>query len=70
MVCGIEVGDFDYTSDERFEDCPLEEIKPKTGHWITKPHVYGVTFCSECDFELKIDNTKYCPNCGAVMDKE
>ena len=41
--------------------------EPKTGHWITKPHVYGVTYCSECDFELKIDNTNYCPNCGAKM---
>ena len=41
--------------------------EPKTGHWIAKPHVYGVTYCSECDFELKIDNTNYCPNCGAKM---
>ena len=39
--------------------------QPKTGHWITKPHIYGVTYCSECDFELKIDNTNYCPNCGS-----
>jgi hypothetical protein len=46
----------------------VEEVKkPKTGHWIIKPHVYGVTYCSECDFELKIDNTNYCPNCGAKM---
>ena len=44
--------------------------EPKTGHWITKPHVYGVTYCSECDFELKIDNTNYCPNCGAKMEVE
>ena len=43
------------------------EQEPTTGHWITKPHVYGVTYCSECDFELKIDNTNYCPNCGAKM---
>lgn len=45
------------------------EQEPKTGHWITKPHVYGVTYCSECDFELKIDNTNYCPNCGAKMEE-
>lgn len=44
--------------------------KPKIGHWITKPHLYGVTYCSECDFELKIDNTNYCPNCGAKMESE
>ena len=43
--------------------------EPKTGHWITIPDIYGVTFCSECDFELRIDDTKYCPNCGAKMVK-
>jgi hypothetical protein len=41
--------------------------EPKTGHWITRPHIYGVAFCSECGFELRIDNTNYCPNCGADM---
>lgn len=41
--------------------------EPRKGHWITRPHVYGVTYCSECDFELKIDNTNYCPNCGCKM---
>ena len=46
------------------------EQEPRKGHWITKPHVYGVTYCSECDFELKIDNTNYCPNCGAKMESE
>ena len=44
-----------------------QEQEPRKGHWITRPHVYGVTYCSECDFELKIDNTNYCPNCGAKM---
>ena len=43
------------------------EQKPRKGEWISKPHVYGVTYCSECDFELKIDDTNYCPNCGAKM---
>ena len=45
----------------------LEYVKPKTGHWISRPHIYGVAFCSECGFELKINNTNYCPNCGARM---
>lgn len=39
----------------------------KKGKWITKPRVHGVTYCSECDFELKIDDTNFCPNCGANM---
>lgn len=69
LICNEWVEYDDYTDDERYVGCPLVEIKPKTGHWITKPHVYGVTYCSECDFELKIDNTEYCPNCGVRMDK-
>lgn len=43
------------------------EQEPIKGHWIEKPHVYGVVFCSKCGFELRIDNTNYCPNCGAKM---
>ena len=47
----------------------LPSVTPqsKTGHWISRPHIYGVAFCSECGFELKINNTNYCPNCGAKM---
>ena len=41
--------------------------EPRKGHWITRPHIYGVAFCSECGFELKINNTNFCPNCGAKM---
>jgi len=44
--------------------------EPRKGHWLHRPHVYGVTYCSICDFELKIDNTNYCPNCGAKMESE
>lgn len=43
------------------------EQEPRKGHWITRPHIYGVAFCSECGFELKINNTNYCPNCRADM---
>jgi len=46
-----------------------DEQEPKTGHWISRPHIYGVAFCSECGFELKINNTNYCPNCGAEMSE-
>ena len=62
---------------ECFEDCDdikhlrkmpsITPLEPKKGHWVIRPHVYGVTYCSECDFELKIDNTNFCPNCGAKM---
>lgn len=42
----------------------------RKGHWVTKPNVFGVAYCSECDFELKIDNTNFCPNCGADMRED
>lgn len=47
-----------------------QEQEPRKGHWLCRPHVYGVTYCSICDFELKIDNTNYCPHCGAKMESE
>ena len=52
------------------ENLPSVKPQPKMGRWITRPHVYGVTYCSECDFELKIDDTNYCPKCGAKMESE
>jgi rubrerythrin len=48
----------------------IKAQEPRKGHWLRRPHVYGVTYCSVCDFELKIDNTNYCPNCGAKMESE
>ena len=48
----------------------MKAQEPRKGHWLRRPHVYGVTYCSVCDFELKIDNTNYCPNCGAKMKSE
>ena len=47
-----------------FDLPPVTPIRPK-GHWISRPHIYGVVFCSECGFELRINNTNYCPNCGS-----
>lgn len=39
------------------------------GDWIHKDGIYGVVFCSECDYELHINNTNFCPNCGCDMRK-
>lgn len=51
---------------------PAADVEPKRkpGRWVSKEGIYGVVYCSICDFELKIDNTPHCPNCGAKMDKE
>lgn len=39
----------------------------RTGHWYLKENIYGVAYCSLCDYELRADNTNFCPNCGARM---
>lgn len=50
---------------------PAADVEPvRLGRWVSKEGVYGVVYCSICDFELKIDNTPHCPNCGAKMDAE
>ena len=46
-----------------------QDQEPRKGHWVTKPHVFGIAYCSECDFELRINNTNFCPNCGADMQE-
>ena len=42
----------------------------KQGRWIQKDNIYGVAYCSECDYELHTDDTNYCPNCGARMEEQ
>jgi len=59
-----------FSEDQVIEIIRALHYKLNAGHWIEKPHVYGVVFCSECGFELRIDNTNYCPNCGAEMESE
>ena len=55
----------------KFEDASqYAEPERKNGRWINKPDLYGVAYCSECDFELHINDTPYCPNCGADMRGE
>lgn len=46
-----------------------QDQEPRKEHWVTKPHVFGVAYCSKCDFELRINNTNFCPNCGADMQE-
>lgn len=38
------------------------------GRWLQKPNIFGVAYCSECDYELHTDDTNYCPACGAKME--
>lgn len=52
----------------RMEDVEVED-RPK-GEWVNKEGVYGAAYCSKCDYELRINNTNFCPNCGADMRGE
>jgi len=54
-----------------FAEVPAVDAAPVVhGRWVSKNEegVYGPTYCSICDFELRIDDTPYCPMCGARMD--
>lgn len=56
-----------YLCEEAVRNQPYAQTERKKGAWILKPNIYGVAYCSECDYELHTDNTNYCPNCGADM---
>jgi hypothetical protein len=42
----------------------------KCGHWLINPDGW-YPYCSECRYEPKNGElTKFCPNCGAKMNKK
>ena len=47
---------------------PADVAPVRHGKWTHKPDVYGVVYCSECNYELHANSTSFCPNCGARMD--
>lgn len=62
-VSALEMFDKGYQS---FEDWIIK--KPKQGHWIK--HVNSTQECSACGQSTNAFDFKFCPNCGARMDKE
>lgn len=59
-----------YNDCMRYDDLKrmLDElISENKGEWIHKPHIYGVAYCSVCDYENKVNDSNFCPNCGADM---
>lgn len=50
-------------------DIAINALKEqKTGHWIYKNNWYSNYECSECG--CLNGYSKYCPNCGARMERE
>lgn len=56
-------------------DAPIEDVKPRLeAQWIAKPTMVRSPFainyyCSNCNHE-PIECGKYCPECGARMNKQ
>ena len=58
-----------YGAMQAIDELPhADVVQVRHGKWTHKPDVYGVVYCSECDYELHTNSTSYCPNCGAKMD--
>ena len=55
---------------EYVEGLPAADVaEVRHGRWI--PDITRQLFCSECkQYGVPFRVTKYCPNCGARMDKE
>lgn len=48
----------------------LPSAERPMGEWLARDCVFGVVYCSECGYELRQNDTNYCPNCGADMRGE
>lgn len=69
MIAKIMIGILD--------EAPTVEER-KEGHWLKKHNVsdtseFTAICCSSCGYEVNFfwndwQNSKYCPNCGAIMD--
>ena len=68
----MTVGEFFAKCCQGFEPDVVEAEPVIHGRWVSKSEegIYGPTYCSICDFELRIDDMPYCPMCGAKMDEE
>ena len=53
----------------------IDAVPVRHGKWEMKPDPFGffdeIPVCSECGCTTKMrEKTKYCPHCGARMDKD
>lgn len=54
-------------------DAPAADVAPvRHGRWLCGDYYDIGDVCSECDWDSQMTHPsyRYCPNCGAKMDKE
>ena len=63
-----------FNSAELLDEVPKADVQEaRHGKWIEKPYLLGTSnFCSLCgeNYGMPHGKYKFCPNCGAKMDKE
>ena len=53
----------------KINNIPSADVAPvRHGKWMLKQGVFGAVYCSVCGYELRMNDTNYCTNCGAKMD--
>ena len=66
--------DYAYAAAKLLDTVPAEDVQEvRHGKWIEKPYLLGTSnFCSLCgeNYGMPHGKYKFCPNCGAKMDKE
>ena len=66
--------DYTYAAAKLLDTVPAEDVQEvRHGKWIENPYLLGTSnFCSLCgeNYGMPHGKYKFCPNCGAKMDKE
>ena len=60
---------------EKFQSLPPADVAPVVHakwieRWHENKHVIGDMACSACGAQMLLTFPKFCPNCGAKMDKK
>ena len=77
--CGYEYKCDEFVSRKNIENIPAADVvEVKHGHWFLLDECSNAgVYCSECHKKVYKEHyanvkpkSKFCPNCGAIMDEE